>query len=348
MIKAPALKLAHLLALTDDTGMFQHAKFNIPNYREGYTTDDNARAALLALKLEQEPGSEAAAFQQRANRYLALLWYAFNAENGRFRNFLSYDRNWLEEAGSEDSHGRALMALGMIFGKTASENRREFVEELFKRAVPAVIKFTSPRAWAFSVLGLIEFLKKSGDEKNLRAFSEMLAEKLIACYRANADADWRWFEGSLSYANARLSQALIAAGTWMNNAEMTGAGLQSLDWLIEQQRSESGCFSPIGSDGFYVRHGERAKWDQQPIEAWNTLTACIQAFHATTDERWKNEARRIFSWFLGNNDVGVPLYDRETGGCYDGLHAERVNKNQGAESSLAFALSLVEIRELER
>ncbi|MDP4198058.1 MAG: hypothetical protein Q8922_01360 [Bacteroidota bacterium] len=348
----PEVELNHLLDLTDDTGLLQHAVFDIPNYQEGYTTDDNARAAMLALLLEpyrNEDIQSVRAFLRNTPRYVAVLFFAFNRSNGRFRNFLSYDRRWLEEAGSEDSHGRAVRTLGMMAAQAASQSQREAAQWLFKEALPTVIRFTSPRAWASAILGIIEFsarsaLTRSPFEQYVRGTGEMLAGRLLELYRNNATNDWPWFEEILTYANAELPQALVTAGRWMEDVEMLDIGLQSLDWIVRQQHSGSGCFSPIGTDGFYARNGKRSHWDQQPIEAYSTIVAAIAAFHATGDTRWRNEAEIAFHWFLGANDLGLQVCDPQTGACFDGLHPDRVNRNKGAESTLCYALSLVAMR----
>ena len=341
----PSLNLAHLIAMTDDIGMYQHAIYDIPNYREGYTTDDNARAAMLAIDLESE-GEIAAGvtFQRLASRYLAFLAYAFEAASGRFRNVLGFDRRWQETVGSEDSHGRAMQALGMCYGKTIIEDRRLFAERLFREAIPAVLQFTSPRAWAFSILGVVEFCSQDPMDAHIRGIGELLALQLLHCYQRVATDEWRWFEDRLSYANTVLPEALIAAGAWMERPNLVAAGIESLNWMVALQHAPSGRFSPIGSEGFYVRQGERAHWDQQPLEAWSTISACQTAFRVTGDDRWYREARTAFEWFVGVNDLGLSLCDPVGGGCYDGLHVARVNRNQGAESSLALALSLSTMR----
>jgi len=343
--KLPALDLEHLLRLTDDTGILQHATFAIPNYVEGYTTDDNARALILTILLEQLNQTEPRVVRDLASRYLAFLGHALNPANGRFRNFLSYARTWAETQGSEDSHGRALWALGTVLGRSKDQALRGAAGRLFEIAVPATLTFTSPRAWAFALLGVEEYLRSfSGDREAQRA-SSVLANRMVGIYKANQSSDWQWFEDVLAYSNARLPQALLTAGDRNSNHEMLSIGLDALNWLGETQRfAGKDHFVPIGSQGFYRKGAERARFDQQPIEAGGAVSACLEAYRITGDDRWRKQAWSAFNWFLGNNDLEIPLYDFTTGGCRDGLHPERVNENQGAESTLAFLMAQVEMR----
>ncbi len=343
----PALKLDHLHRLTDDTGMLQHATFSVPNYGEGYTTDDNARALLLAVLVEQLGGTESARIEELASRYLAFLGYAFNPENGRFRNFLTYERKWTEAAGSEDCHGRALWALGTVLGRSRNEALRGAAGRLFETAVPAVVGFSSPRAWAFALLGIQEYLDWFPGDRDAQQMRSVLATRLLELYGSNQSPEWNWFEDVLAYSNARLPQAVLIAGRRSSDTLMVSAALGALNWLSEIQRSpENDHFVPIGSQGFYRKGGEKARFDQQPLEAGGAVSACLGAYRATGEDRWLKEAWSAFNWFLGNNDLQIALYDPSTGGCRDGLHPERVNENQGAESTLAFLMALVEMRSL--
>ncbi len=215
--------------------------------------------------------------------------------------------------------------------------------QLFERGLAAVGTFSSPRAWAFTLLGIHEYLRRFPDDPRTRAMREALTGKLVTLWKSCATEDWPWFEPSATYDNARLCQALILSGQWMPNGEALEIGLKSLRWLASIQKTQAGHFRPIGSNGFYQRDGARADFDQQPVEAQAMVAACLEAFRATHDPSWSREAQRAFEWFLGRNDLGLPLYDSSTGGCSDGLHIDRVNENQGAESSLAFHLSLAEM-----
>jgi glycosyl transferase family 1 len=343
--KLPALNLDHLHWLTDDTGLLQHATFAVPNYAEGYTTDDNARALVLTILLEQLSETEPRAISDLASRYLAFLGHALDPANGRFRNFLSYARTWSEVQGSEDCHGRALWALGTVLGRSGDQALRGAAGHLFEIAVPAVVAFTSPRAWAFALLGIEEYLNSFPGDREAQEISSALVTRLVELYKANQSPDWGWFEDVLAYSNARLAQAVLTAGRRNADHEMISVGLKALNWLGEMQRCEGhDHFVPIGSQGFYRKGGERARFDQQPIEAGGTVSACLEAYRITRDDRWRKEAWSAFNWFLGGNDLQIALFDPTTGGCRDGLHPERVNENQGAESTLAFLMAQVEMR----
>jgi len=343
--KLPALNLDHLHRLTDDTGLLQHATFAVPNYAEGYTTDDNARSLVLTILLEQLGEIEPKAIGELASRYLAFLGHALNPANGRFRNFLSYARTWSEGQGSEDCHGRAVWALGTALGRSGDQALRGAAGHLFEIAVPAVVAFTSPRAWAFALLGIDEYLNSFPGDREAQKISSVLATRLVELYHANQSPDWCWFEDVLAYSNAKLAQAVLATGRRTADHEMISAALQALNWLSETQRCEGhDHFVPIGSQGFYRKGGERARFDQQPVEAGGAVSACLEAYRITGNDRWRKEAWSAFNWFLGSNDLQIALYDPGTGGCRDGLHPERVNENQGAESTLAFLMAQVEMR----
>jgi glycosyltransferase involved in cell wall biosynthesis len=348
----PELKLNHVNALTDDTGMLQHAIFTIPNRAEGYTTDDNARALIFSVLLDElnieEFGSAALPNPDWPFRYLAFLEQAFNPKKKRFRNFLGYDHRWLEEQGSEDSHGRALWALGTLLARSANHGLRGAAGRLFEFSVPAVIGFHSPRACAYAVLGIQEYLHSYPGDRDAQRVRLALAKRLLDMYESIRRSDWKWFEDVVAYGNTRMPQALLLVGAACEDAHMLSAGLESLEWLMETQRCQSnGHFAPIGSQGFYRQSGEQARFDQQPIEAAGAVSACLEAYRVTGDMGWRTQAWTAFNWFLGDNDLQVPLYDSETGGCRDGLHPDRANQNQGAESTLSFLMALLEMRSLQ-
>ena len=346
--RLPSLKLDHLYRMTDHTGLLQHAVFSVPAYGEGYATDDNARALIVAMLMEELGMTALSESANLASRYLAFLWHAFNPATGRFRNFLSYERQWLEATGSEDSHGRALWGLGTVLGRSKFADLRGTAGRLFESALPAILRFKSPRAMAFSALGLQEYLNGfPGDRAAMQTMDE-LSHRLLDIYASNHSAGWHWFEDVLAYSNARLPQALIACAVRTSDKVMLAAGLESLGWIVTMQRCETkGHFVPIGSQGFHRKGGEKARFDQQPVEAGATVSACLQAFRATADDRWLKDAWSAFNWFLGDNDLQIVLYDSSTGGCRDGLHPDRVNENQGAESTLSFLMALLEMRLLE-
>ncbi|MFH1747856.1 MAG: glycosyltransferase family 4 protein [Planctomycetota bacterium] len=339
----PPLKLDHLRHMTDDTGMLQHAIFTVPNYHEGYTTDDNARALIVSALLEELGNGEALAL---ASRYLAFIWYAFNAETGRFRNFMNYQRQWIADGGSDDSHGRALWALGTVLGRSNTPSLHSMAGRMFEKALPAIVNTTSPRAWAFALMGIHEYSQRFAGDRRTKQVRKELAGRLLTSYTGHRSDEWRWFEEGLSYSNAALPHALLLCGKSIPNSAMRHAGLESLTWLADLQRADAqgGHFVSIGSNGFYHRGGERARFDQQPVEARAMVSACLEAYRITGDNIWNKEARRAFEWFLGRNDLNLPIYDPTTGGCRDGLHPDSANENQGAESTLAFLHALLELR----
>ncbi|MCJ7612420.1 MAG: glycosyl transferase family 1, partial [Candidatus Aminicenantes bacterium] len=262
----------------------------------------------------------------------------------RFRNFMDYQRRWLEDGGSDDSHGRALWALGTLLGRSNTPALHSMAGRLFEQTLPAILETSSPRAWAFALIGIYEYLQRYAGDRRAGQVREDLAGRLLTLYQSHRSDEWRWFEPGLSYCNAALPHALFMCGQSIPNEAMTEAGLESLTWLTAVHRVDAGHFVPIGSNGFYERGGVRARFDQQPVEAQTMVSACLEAYRITGDKRWRKEARRAFEWFLGRNDLNLPIYDPTTGGCRDGLHPDRPNENQGAESTLAFLQSLLELR----
>jgi glycosyltransferase involved in cell wall biosynthesis len=342
----PEIRLDHLDRMTDSTGLFQHAKGSIPNYSEGYTTDDNARALILTVLLE-EVYPNADLLRRLSCRYSAFINHAYNEEKNRFRNFMSYERRWLEKVGSDDSQGRAIWALGTCAGRSKSYSFHLWGAQLFTQSLSLTEELTSPRAWAFTILGINEYFKKMSGDSAAAQIRENLTNRLVDLYKKTSTDNWRWFEEILSYDNAAICRAMIVSGKWIRNQKAFDIGLESLKWLIEQQTSDSGFFRPIGSNGFYSRNKKRANYDQQPLEAYSMVVACLEASRATEDKFWLDSARKIFEWFLGRNDLGLSLYDTKSGGCHDALHIDRLNQNQGAESTLAFLLALTEMHIME-
>ena len=339
----PELKLTHLSRMTDSTGIFQHAIFSVPNFSEGYCTDDNARAFILAVLLS-ELGEDPERVRTLATTYAAFLHHAFDLKTKRFHNHLSFDRHWLDEQGSEDCQARALWALGVGVGRSPYGSFQIMAGQLFALALPGLTEFTSPRAWAFGLIGIHEYLRRLRGDSLVTQIRETLTSRLMELFERTAQPDWRWFEEELAYDNAKLAHALIASGRATGQQAVLERGLEALRWLMELQISEQGHFRSIGTNGFYRRGGARADFDQQPIEAQATVSACLEAYRATSDSWWYEQAERAFDWFIGWNDLGLELYSAKTGGCRDGLHVDRVNRNQGAESTLAFLLSLAEMR----
>jgi glycosyltransferase involved in cell wall biosynthesis len=339
----PAVTLDHLRRMTDSTGMFQHAVLTVPNFSEGYCTDDNARAFILAVlldELEVEPDRVRAL----GTTYAAFLNHAFDPATNRFHNHMSFDRRWLDQPGSEDCHGRALWALGVAAGRSPHRSFQVLAGQLFVQGLPVVTEFTSPRAWAFTLLGIHDYLRRMGGDRQVQQSRDALTARLSDLLERSMRPDWPWFEPELTYDNAKLAHALIVSGHAAGQPSVLRRGLDALRWLAEVQTSENGHFRPVGSNGFFRRGGARALFDQQPIEAQAMVSACLEAYRVTADPFWHEQAHRAFDWFLGWNDLGLELYSPGTGGCRDALHVDRVNGNEGAESTLAFLLALAEMR----
>jgi glycosyltransferase involved in cell wall biosynthesis len=348
----PPLKLDHLFTMSDHTGIFQHAIYNVPNYHEAYCTDDNARAFIFTVLMQErdrkgQDTKQSLELKRLGGTYLAFLWYAFDANTCRFRNFMSHERKWIELHGSEDSHSRALWAAGTALGRSQDEGHRNLCALLFQRGLGAVARFSSPRAWAFAIIAIHEYLRTFSGDRVVSQTRDTLTHMLADLYRANSSPDWKWFERIVTYDNAKLSHAMILSGQWTAQTEILDIGLTSLRWLLDAQTAEAGHFAPIGCHGFWTRGGKCARFDQQPLEAHAMISACLEAYAATRDEFWRTSARRCFEWFLGRNDLGQSLYDPTTGGCRDALLQDHLNQNQGAESSLAFHLSLAELTRAE-
>jgi len=343
---APDMQVGHLLSMCDDTGLFQHAVHSVPDRSHGYCVDDNARALLLACALNN-PGEQRLSEVLTA-RFAAFVQHAWNPDTRRFRNFMGFNRTWLEDTGSEDSHGRTLWALGECARKDASPSRRRWATALFAEALPTAETFRSPRAWAFSLLGLNSYCAVAPGDLHAQKVRRLLVDRLMACLTAVETPDWIWFEEGLAYDNARLPQALILTGMATQTPGYVDAGLRSLRWLMTQQTASAGHFRPVGTAGFGEQRQPPRAFDQQPVEATATIAACLTAWRADGDAEWKSIATRVFAWFLGSNDLSVALVDPHTGSCRDGLHPDRANENRGAESVLSYLLGLAEIRQLAR
>jgi glycosyltransferase involved in cell wall biosynthesis len=342
----PEMQLDHFLSMCDDTGLFQHAVHSVPDRAHGYCVDDNARALLVACALNN-PGEERLPEVLTA-RFAAFIQHAWNPDTRRFRNFMGFNRCWLEDRGSEDSHGRTLWALGVCALTDASPSRRSWAAALFSEAMVTVESFRSPRAWAFVLLGLDAYCSAVPDDFQATRLRAVLADRLILIFDTVATGDWVWFEDGLAYDNARLSQALIITGLASKTSRYVNIGLESLRWLVKRQTSAKGQFRPIGTAGFGDRRRPPQAFDQQPLEAAATIAACLAAWRADHDVEWKAEAARVFAWFLGSNDLSASLVDLETGSCRDGLHPDRPNENRGGESVVSYLLGLSEIRQIAR
>jgi len=335
----PEINLHHLRTMTDDTGLLQHALFTTPDRYHGYCTDDNARAVLVAVMnwhMFQDEG-----ILPLLQVYLAFLNHALHPETNRVRNFMSFDRRWLEEVGSEDSHGRTVWAMGYTVAHAPTNSILGLATRLFKQAIRPCLDLSAPRAWAYSVLGSLSYLQRFNGDTEAKAVAVKLSRRLLELFEKNISDDWLWFEDIVTYDNARLPQTLISAGHQLGDQKMLKLGLKVLDWLLYiQTHPKDGHLSLIGNKGWYRRGKEKARFDQQPIEVAGLIDACYQAYQVTGESRWKSIMERCFNWFFGRNDVHQSLYDFSTGGCYDGLHPGGVNQNQGGESTVCWLLAV--------
>lgn len=337
--------LHHILRMTDGVGLFQHARYTFPYYAEGYCTDDNVRALMVMAQLGRtELGETADEIEALASRYAAFTEYAHNSETSSFRNFMHFNRNWLEDSGSADCQGRCIYAAGVVVNMAPWPDLRQWAAELYMRSVADILQLDSLRAWANAMLGIHAFCQRFPGHKKSLSIMKTLAQRIMSQYKIASSENWNWYESILAYDNARLPDAMIAAGDVLGNKNYLAVGFETLEWLMEQQSAPEGWFRPIGSNGFYRKGKSRAEFDQQPLEAWASVAACRRAFELTGAKRWRDEAYRAFAWFSGDNDLGQSLIDPETGACGDGLHADRVNLNCGAESTLAYLGSVAEMR----
>lgn len=341
----PELHLGHLRHMTDDTGILQHARYSVPRLSEGYCLDDNARALLLTGLVQQSFEAPPADIDDLASKYLAFVAYALDGDSGRFRNFMAFNGEWLESSGSEDSQGRALWCLAGFAVRSRNFGQTECAIEIFEEALLTCQTWTSPRAWAYAILGLSQLRGTLFSHRRHEGMMVSLANQLSNLHQAVATRDWDWFETSTSYCNARLSHALIATGDVLEDRRYLDCGLKTLSWLWKQQEGKDGRFEPLGCQNPYRSGTPKPVFDQQPVEAYAMLSACLAAWTATQDSFWIDRAWSSFRWFLGDNVLGVPLFDSESGGCFDGLSEYSINKNQGAESTLSFLMACEEMRQ---
>ncbi len=344
--RLPQVNLNHLRHMTDDTGMLQHAKFTVPNRAHGYCLDDNARALIVAARAYNLNRNDTSLINL-SSIYLSFLDSAFDPKTGRFRNFMSYERQWLEAIGSADSHGRALWALGMVAGWGQNSGQVALATRLFHDALPALEGFSDSRPISFPILGIEAYLRRNEDDRQVLSLLESLGNRLQERFRNFATKDWQWHEAELTYDNGRLPEALMACGRVTGNKDMVALGIDVLSWLRDIQVDPSnGWFAPVGNHGWFPKSGDKAQYDQQPLEAAAMIGASIEAYECTQREEWIELASTCFNWYLGQNDQQRQLYDYASGGCRDGLTAHGVNENQGAESTLSYLCSLLAIYNL--
>lgn len=329
--------------LTDSCGMMQHSIFAIPDRNHGYCVDDNCRALILMHRLGP---SRSARSEQLATIYASFVQHAWNADRGVFRNFMSYDRRWLEEEGSQDSFGRSLWSIGVTADEAHSTELRRWAQHLFDQVAPHALRLGYLRARAFALIGAASLLRAApghaGARRIVEQFGRSLHDALLACRQA----DWRWFEPMLGYDNARLPEALMLAGHLLDDRRMVDDAIDAFAWLDRVQTAPAGHFRAVGTESFGRRFAPPALYDQQPLEAWATVDAAITAFGITGDLRWQDCAQRAWRWYLGENDLGMPMASVAGGSCFDGLMSDRPNLNSGAESVLAFQLACCTIAKM--
>lgn len=342
---------AHLAAITGPLGIWQHAAGPVPEHAFGYCTDDVARALLVDLAHAPELGW--GAVEESAWRSLRFLGAAFNPTERRFRNFRGADKGWSRSDPSEDSQGRALLTLGIALGQDVDPHLGDRARDLFAAALPGTRRLRALRAVASSSLGCVAALDSGTLGAALQTETEAALVRLAALLRhafttGDHDSDWPWPEPVLTYENALLPRALIVAGHRLGDVALERRGLDALGWLIAVQVADGGSFSPIGNIGWWRRGGRRSHFDQQPIEATSMILACEAALAVSPDPRYRVAAERAYGWFLGDNDIGLPVAIPGSGGCQDGLEPHGVNLNQGAESTLMWLTALEHMRTLRR
>ena len=338
LFSMPDINLNHLKQMTDSTGLLQHAYYSIPNRFYGYSTDDNVRALILTVlnwTLFKDDS-----ILPLMKTYLSFIHYAFNPKNGSVRNFLSYERKWIEAKGSDDAQSRTIWALGYLIAYAPDDDILALATQLFKDAINHIKNTFSPRSCAFQILGCSFYLKKFGGDTNVKKLVEKYTKYLYDMFKKNKSQNWFWLEDFVTYDNARIPQALIVGGTTVDNKIYVDTGLKALEWLIQiQTDTPDGHFSLVGNDGWLKKGKDKADFAQQPLEIAAIIDAAYEAYVYNQDKKWLDILEKSFYWFLGNNDLDVNLYNYSTGGCYDGLESTGVNKNQGAESLLSFLLS---------
>jgi hypothetical protein len=347
----PVLRLDHYLRMTDDTGLLRSSIHGLPDTRQGYTTADNALALMFALLLERGGEIPLIPVERLAGRHMAFLLAAFNEETGCFRGTMSYARAWQDEQGGagrrgEEAHGLAVWALGMLLGRSVKPEMtmQPAARDLFEAARPAAAHFTNPLAWAYLLLGMDEYLRRFPGDRAVVRFGRLLLGRLVQMYERRTATDWRWPEDSISESSAILPRAMIASAGRMGDARAVEIGIEMLEWLVSFQYAADGRFTPLGHPGYYRRGGEPARFAQHTSEAYAMVTACLEAYRFNGDSAWLDRAGSAFSWFLGSNDQGLPLYDPRTGICRDGLAQNGLLQGCGARSLLDFLLSQLEMR----
>ncbi|WCT75295.1 glycosyltransferase family 4 protein [Sphingomonas naphthae] len=328
--------------LSDGTGIIQHSIFSVPDRDHGYCVDDNCRALMLMHRM---PAADAERADALATVYASFVQHAWNGDQGRFRNFMGFDRSWLEAVGSEDSFGRSLWSIGDTVQRGRIPELKRWALHLFDQVAPSALALGSQRAWAFCLFGAESVLRSHPSHELARTLVRTFADRLMTQLAVARRDDWAWFEATLAYDNARLPEALLRAGDVLGDQALIDAGLETLAWIDAVQTNPAGQFRAVGTDSFGREYRPPLPYDQQPLEAWASLDATALAYSITGDARWAAAAERAYRWYLGDNDVGLPLAS-DDGGCFDGLMSDRINMNQGAESVLAFQFACCTIAEM--
>lgn len=335
----PPFDMTHIRRLTDSTGLIQHAKYGIPNYKEGYCLDDNSRGLLLMLMAYQQCKSEDAL--ELFPKYLSYIHY-MQREDGNFRNFLSFNRDFLDEKGSEDSFGRTIWALGFLINSAPNNSYREFGEDLMKYSIPHFKDLRYIRGIANTIIGITYYLKTYPSDGKMIGHLQDLTQKMVASYHTNRTDDWKWFEPSMTYDNAILPLALLHSSEITGIESVRNIAIESLKFL-EKKTFYKDYLTPIGNNGWLTKGSKAPMYDQQAIETMAMVLMYSQAYHLTQDPQMLRKMHTSFMWFYGENELRIPLYDSETKGCSDGLEMDGINRNQGAESTLACLISHIAV-----
>lgn len=344
--RIPGFRLDRLKRLTDDTGIIQHALYALPDTRYGYSIDDQARALIVALKHFNLTGRRESL--DLAITYMRFINYA-QLEDGRFHNFMSYDRRWDDDVGSEDSNGRVIWALGYTTLAGVEEDLQLAARSMLSRCYPWLGRLEHIRSRSFAISGLYYYLRTEPADTEAVNSVTLHADALVAAFDGNVSLEWRWFEGSLTYSNGRVPHALFLAYLVTRNKRYLEVARDTLDFLLQVAHADSPEYvSLVGQDGWYPRGGHCAKFDQQPVDANALVDVCLAAYQVLNDGKYLSEARQSFAWYHGRNALGVPLYCDNTGGCCDGLTPFGPNRNLGAESTISYLLSYLNMVEAEQ
>jgi len=335
----PPFTMAHIRRMTDDTGIIQHAKFGIPNLKEGYCLDDNARALLLVLMAYRQKKDPLAL--ELFPIYLSYIHYMQN-DDGTFRNFLSFKRDYLDELGSEDSYGRAVWSLGYLLGNAPNDAYYQTGKMVFFDALPYCTKLESIRGIANTVIGISYYLRSNRDDEAIAELLREMTNKIIAQYKSEKTKGWNWFESFLTYDNGILPLSLLHAYEILKDEKIRKVALESMEFLTRQSMKDN-YLSLIGNEKWYRKGEERSLFAQQPVDALAMVLMYYQAFYVTKNNKYLDLMFSSFMWFLGDNDLRMNLYDFETDGCCDGIERYGINRNQGAESTLAYLIAHLRI-----